>query len=207
MDSSGRAFFRHLFDLSLAVIERFPITLGPSTMEHITATLEPSVIASRSENPFTAPTTAAVSSSRSDIAVGMNTVGMLLDRLSILAMKHWNTVHRARAPDKAELLVDTQVVELIAALAESRPGQSSVNNKMTIRKVDVVVDDFPGAYYGLLTTNMLLWEAQEILYNHDISILPCEELRAYIDFFSRGNIARNEYIQAADVLFWTAVRA
>ncbi len=201
----GQSFFDRLFEESLKVISRFPLTIKPAAMEHITGVLEPAVLAERANNPFADPIQATAADSRDDIAIGMNTVGMLLDRLSILAMKHWNLVNRAKTPDKVESMLEPQVRELVQALAQSRPGRSSVNNKMTNRTADVAIDGFASAYYGLLTTNMLLWEAQEILYNHDISMLPCEELRAYINFFSRGNIARNEYIQATDVFYWKTV--
>lgn len=135
-------------------------------------------------------------------ATGLNTTGMLLDRLSILAIKHWNLIHRANAPEKAMALQTGQVAEIIQALAEAVPGQSSINNKMTTRSVHASVKSFNDAFYGLMTTNLLLWEAQEILYNHDIKSLPAEELRSYIDFFSRGNITRNTYIQSVDELYW-----
>ncbi len=41
-------------------------------------------------------------------------------------------------------------------------------------------------------------------FNHDILALPCEDLRAYMDFFSRGNLSRNVYIQSSDQLYWSA---
>ncbi len=53
----------------------------------------------------------------------------------------------------------------------------------------------------------MLWEAQEILYNHDISVLPSEELRKYIHFFSKHNLARNVSIEASDSLYWAALQA
>ena len=55
---------------------------------------------------------------------------------------------------------------------------------------------------GLLVTNLLLWEAQEILYNHDMQHLPAGELRAYIAFFSENNLSRNAFMEDADRLFW-----
>ena len=205
MGSAGAGFFTNLFGASLRVIDRLPITREAARMGHITSVLEPAALAMRGEHPFTDPTPAAAAGRRDDVAVGMNTTGMLLDRLSILAMKHWNLVHRTGSPARAQELVDTQVAELIEALAAARPGRSSINNKLTNRHVDAHAETFADAYYGLLSTNALLWEAQEILYNHDIMALPAEELRAYIDFFSRGNITRNVYIQATDETYWAAV--
>lgn len=204
-DAREQGFFWSLFRTSLQLIERFAITLEPARMAYITGTLAPAVEALRPENPFRQPDASAASGRRDDVAPGMNTTGLLLDRLTILSMKHWNLRHRANSPDKAAALVETQVTEIIDALAQARPGQSSINNKMTTRAVDAVADRFVDAFFGLLTTNLLLWEAQEILYNHDIQALPAEELRAYIDFFSHGNILRNAYIQASDETYWAAV--
>ena len=207
MNDAGSIFFQSLFDESTRLIAGFPVTLEPAQMGYITGTLEPLVRERRAAHAFVDPTPATAAGRRDDVAVGMNTTGMLLDRLSILAMKHWNLEHRARSPDKAHALAATQVAELIEALAQARPGQSSINNKMTVRTVDAHAERFADAYYGLVSTNMLLWEAQEILYNHDILALPAEELRAYIEFFSRGNIERNVYIQASDTTYWAAVGA
>ena len=206
MTSGKLMFFSDLFEKSLQTIGRFSITLDPPAMAHITGTLEREAESGLHENVFLDPELFDVDGGGTSRAPGLNTTGMLLDRLSILAVKHWNLVHRAEAPDKAAALRDTQVAEIIQALAEAMPGQSSINNKMTNRSVSAKVDSFAEAYYGLMTTNLLLWEAQEILYNHEIESLPAEELRAYIDFFSRGNITRNTYIQAVDQLYWSFAR-
>jgi hypothetical protein len=132
---------------------------------------------------------------------------MLLDRLSILAIKTWNLEQRAKAPEKARALRETQIAELVEALAGSRPGHSSINNKLTSHRTDVDAADFAEACTNLVTTNLLLWEAQEILYNHDMSALPDDELRKYIQFFSRHNLKRNVSIEASDRLYWVGARA
>lgn len=209
MSDSKIDYFHQLFAKSLQLIAEFPLSVEPPRMEHITGVLEPAVGPARSAVVFEGPP--LESSQDGASTVGLNTVGMLLDRLSILAVKHWNLVNRRSDPGKAQELVDTQVEELVQALAGARQGFSSLNNKMTNRSVQAGAHDFPDAYSGLLATNLLLWEAQEILYNHDIGSLPCEELRGYIDFFSRGNLQRNVYIESSDSLFWrggeSAVRA
>jgi hypothetical protein len=201
MSDTKLDYFRELFARSLRLIEQFPLTITPPRMNHITGVLEPSARAAQVAAPFSPPP--AIEAAEHDgTTVGLNTVGMLLDRLSILAVKHWNLVNRRGDPAKAKELIETQVEELVRALTAARPGFSSLNNKMTNRRVEAAAVDFPEAYSGLLSTNLLLWEAQEILYNHDITMLPCEELRAYIDFFSRGNLQRNVFIESSDSLFW-----
>ena len=210
--SAPLIFFDELFDSARALISRFPLTTEPPTMDYISNVLEPAADAARASRPFGSPGKAlarerAQTAGGENRAVGLNTVGMLLDRLSILAIKTWNLEQRAKAPQKARELRETQVAELIEALAASRPGHSSINNKLTSHRTDVAARDFAEACYNLVTTNLLLWEAQEILYNHDMSALPDDELRKYIQFFSRHNLKRNVSIEASDRLYWAGVRA
>ncbi len=210
--SAALTFFDELFDAARALISRFPLTTEPPTMDYISRVLELAAEAARASRPFRNPGKAlarerAQAAAGQSRAVGLNTVGMLLDRLSILAIKTWNLEQRAKAPEKAHALRETQIAELVEALAASRPGHSSINNKLTSHRTDVAACDFAEACYNLVTTNLLLWEAQEILYNHDISALPDDELRKYIQFFSRHNLKRNVSIEASDRLYWAGVRA
>jgi hypothetical protein len=182
-------------------------------MDYISGVLEPAVDEARTSHSFANPGRALARERAKALApdagraVGLNTVGMLLDRLSILAIKTWNLEKRANAPQKARELRATQIAELVEALAASYPGHSSINNKLTSHRTDVAAADFAQACYNLVTTNLLLWEAQEILYNHDISVLPADELRKYIQFFSRHNLKRNVSIEASDRLYWAGVQA
>jgi hypothetical protein len=207
MTDAAHDFFQNVFENGRELIGRLPITLEPPTIAYVEQVLERAVDQERSRSPFCNPDHAAAEDLRrpGESAVGLNTIGMLLDRLSILTLKHWNLLHRKKDPAKAQELLDTQISEIVRALAASRRGFSSINNKLSNRRVDADLTDFSAACFGLFTVNALLWEAQEVLYNRDIGSLPCEELRSYIGFFSRGNLARNAYIEAADGLYWTAV--
>jgi hypothetical protein len=93
-------------------------------------------------------------------------------------------------------------MDVIYALARAQPGNSSMNTKITYYRSDVTASSWEEAFYGLLSTNILNWESQEVLYIKDIKLLPCEELRDYISWFSFGNIQRNEYIQYCEELYW-----
>ena len=182
-------------------------------MRVVSERLEPAVKAIDRHGAFTAPSQAALRAAYAAAhaaaprAAGLNTVGLLLDRLTILAMKHWATRHRAEASHKAADLERTQVAEIVRALEEATPGLSSVNNKMTAHAVDAEAPDFSAAIFGLFTTNLLLWEAQEVLYHHDLAKTAPTELRAYVSFFSSGNLRRNGYIQACDVHWWALAEA
>ncbi len=211
MSNDPAGFFNDLAERAIALVDTFPLTIEAPPMAHVLAVLEPAVLAARDAAPFEAPpapvkaaVTAALATATPRSA-GLNTVGMLLDRLSILAVKHWNLIHRAGSPERAGALRGGQMAEIITALAEAAPGQSSINNKMTRRVAEAAPDTFGEACYGLFTTNLLLWEAQEVLYNHDIEVLPADELRRYIVFFSRGNLLRNTFIQACDETYWRSI--
>jgi hypothetical protein len=135
--------------------------------------------------------------------VGLNSIGMLSDRLSTLIIKEWCLRHKNNPnPEKANNLYQTQTMDIIHAMANALPGSSSMNTKLTHHKSDVTADSWEEAFYGLLATNIVNWESQEVLYIKDITTLPCEELRSYIAWFSFGNIQRNEYIQYCEELYW-----
>jgi hypothetical protein len=211
MSTEPSAFFERMVDRAILLIDSFPMTIEPPPMAYISGVLEPAVSLARSAMTFEEPPAATRLAVRAQLekaaprSAGLNTVGMLLDRLSILTVKHWNLIHRARAPEKARALRTDQIAEIIGALAEAAPGQSSINNKMTSRVVDAKAHTFGQACHGLFTTNLLLWEAQEVLYNHNIEALAADELRRYIQFFARGNLERNAYIQASDETYWRGV--
>jgi hypothetical protein len=146
------------------------------------------------------------SEARAATTVGLNTVGLLCDRLTVLAMKEWVLRSRKSAPAEAAALRETQVSELVDALAAARPGYSSFTQKLSPLHVDAPGDTWEQAYLGLLSVNILLWEAQEILYAGQIEHLECDELRRYIAWFSEGNIRRNNYIAKCEKLFWENLR-
>ncbi|MCL2931179.1 MAG: hypothetical protein MGG11_02430 [Trichodesmium sp. MAG_R03] len=138
-----------------------------------------------------------------NLGVGLNSIGMLSDRLSILIIKEWCLLNKTNSNlKKANDLYQTQTMDIIYALASAKPGSSSMNTKITSRKSSVIATSWEEAFYGLFSTNIVNWESQEILYIKDIKSLSCEELRNYIDWFSFGNIQRNEYIQYCEELYW-----
>lgn len=133
---------------------------------------------------------------------GLNTIGLLSDRFTILLIKEWCLRNKHHNPAKADELQRTQTGEIIRAMAQCRRGSASVNSKITHLTAGVTTRDWEEAFYRLLAVNLVLWESQEVLYIRDISVLPAEELRAYIQWFARGNVERNSLIEWAEVRFW-----
>lgn len=199
------AYFDALVSYGRGLLDRLPVPLQPEPLAYTLDRLKPAVDAAREaeitrlaviERPAPAP-------DASGRVAGLNTVGMLADRLTILIVKEWSLRHKGTPnPDKADDLLRTQTAEIVRALAEAVPGHSSVNSKITRLSAEAEAPTWAAAFYGLLSTNLLLWESQEVLYVKDISVLPAEELRGYITWFAWGNILRNEYIQACEERYW-----
>jgi hypothetical protein len=210
-DARARAF-ENIFQATSGIFDRLPIPREPQLMRYMSDVLQPAV--EQAKPAAVAAYDAVLAGERlagagaeaaGDYATGLNTVGLLCDRMSILTIKYWKLKHHYGKPEAANELYRTQIREMIEALALARRGFSSINNKVTNRNVSATADSFTEAFYGLQTTNLLIWESQEVLYTRDIMVLPAKELRAYIDYFSKANLIRNAYMESGDALFWQMV--
>lgn len=134
--------------------------------------------------------------------IGLNTIGSLTDRFTILLIKEWCLRNKSNNPQKADELYKSQTFDIIKCLANSYPGNSAINSKITNIKTEVSAKDWEEAFYGLLAINLVLWESQEVLYIKDISLLPSEELRGYIHWFALGNMERNVLMELCEVRYW-----
>jgi hypothetical protein len=205
---SKQEYFLKLADYAHDLFNRLPIELEPKPLDYALNLLKPQVEFLK---------TAEIEQIRDlrgvyqKIAVpgnsnkwqGLNSIGMLMDRFTILLIREWSLQYKLhKNPDKAQKIREEQTLDIIEAMSYAAPGSASLNSKITNIKSDISASNWEEAFYGLLTINLILWESQEVLYIKDISVLPCEELRAYIDWFSKGNIMRNEYIQLVEELFW-----
>jgi hypothetical protein len=203
---SIESYFLKLADYGRGLLDRLPIELEPQPLEYALGKLAPLLEERRAEEiarlrQIVRP--APVCDTGSSPAIGLNTVGMLTDRFTILLIKEWCLRHKAGTnPAKADDLFKMQTLEIISALVDSRPGSSSLNSKITSIKSGVSAADWEESFWGLLTTNLLMWESQEMLYIKDISQAPYEELRAYVSWFSKSNIQRNAYIELCEKRYW-----
>lgn len=128
---------------------------------------------------------------------GMNTMGVLLDRLSILALRTYILGADTRDISQVEHICD--ILECIDA---SQPGSSSKFTKLTNLKVELEVSSFISAFAHLCLSNGALWLSQDVLYLRGPDKLDAAELRKYITFFAHYNILRNTSIEACETLFW-----
>ncbi len=105
----------------------------------------------------------------SNHSIGLNTIGMLIDRFTILLIKEWCLRNKSNNPQKADELFKSQTMDIIHSLANAIPGNSAINSKITNIKTDTKANTWEEAFYGMLTINLVLWESQEVLYIKDIS--------------------------------------
>ena len=138
-------------------------------------------------------------------SIGLNTIGSLTDRFTILLVKEWCLRNKSNSVQKANDLFENQTKDIIRCLAVSVPGNSAINSKITNIKTDVIAQDWEEAFFGLLAVNLVLWESQEVLYIKDISLLPAEELRAYIHWFAHGNMERNVLMELCEIRYWEKI--
>lgn len=135
-------------------------------------------------------------------AAGMNTIGILADRLTILVCKEWYLRHRQGSTQAADEVRGSQIPDIVQSLARALPGHARLLEKVSANHAQVDAHSFEEAYYGLLMANILMWETQEMLYLRDMEAVPAEELRDYIRFFSKANMMRNAYITQCEMLYW-----
>ncbi len=200
------AYFTELARQSAWFLDALPIERTPQPLAYALEALAPAIdtmkpaglqLIRKLSRPGPALTAQA------NRGTGLNTIGMLTDRFTILLVKEWSLRHKANAnPAKADELFRVQTTDIIAALAQSRPGSSALNSKITHIRSDVTAADWPEAFWGLLTTNLILWESQEMLYIKDIAQAPPQELRDYITWFAHGNIRRNVFIELCEQRYW-----
>lgn len=133
---------------------------------------------------------------------GMNTIGILADRLTILLVKEWCLRHKEGKVQMADDLFQRQTMEIIQVLAATTPGIATLLEKVSSIDTGDAASSWEQAYFGLLSANILMWETQEILYKRNMDALLGEELRDYIRFFSQANMQRNAHIRDCETLYW-----
>ena len=202
-----RDYWLAVVDYGNGLLDRLPLQAEPQPLDATLHKLAPLLQAMEGEEVVVLSALnkpPALPPQENVMGVGLNSVGMLCDRLSILIIKEWCLCNKgAHSQAKAGALRREQTLDIVEALCQARPGNSAMNTKITSQPVEATAHSWPQAFYKLLGTNLLLWEAQEVLYIRDIGALPCEELRAYIAYFSSGNLRRNEFMQKCEEFYWS----
>ena len=202
-----RSYLFKLIDCSKQILDALPLELTPQPLDYALGKLRTAtneimhdqiVNFKKLNRPIV-----AVNSQAPELGIGMNSVGMLTDRLTILLIKEWCLRNKLNSDaDKADQLYSTQTLDVVEAMVNTKRSNSEMNAKITNIKADTHATCWEEAYYGLLATNLLMWESQEVLYTKDIAQLPYDELKDYIKWFSFSNIMRNEFIQHCENFYW-----
>lgn len=196
-------YFERLARYSHDFLDRLPIERRPQKIGEVMGTLQPALDGARPTATAELGAMARPAPVRRPPApAGMNTIGLLADRLTILCVKVWNVRNKQGDAAAADKLHATHVKQVVDCMATCVEGEKDLLKKVTKLKTDLTIASWEDAYYGLLASNILLWEAQEILYLRDLNEVPCEELREYIKWFSYGNIDRNACISACEAFYW-----
>ena len=132
--------------------------------------------------------------------IGLNTVGMLIDRLSILSIKSY--MLKEEILDMNNLEDEEQIKDIEDALAYVKEGTSSSYNKISNLKESISADTFDLAVMRLGAVNLVLWLSQDVLYLRGPNELPENELRKYITYFAEKNITRNKLISLTNFYYW-----
>lgn len=200
-------YFEALTAYSRDFVARFGTHDGLMPLDRILGELKPALESRAADEEASIdaiPWTTADRRPDPKTAIGLNTAGLLADRLTILVIKEGRLRRSGLDKEGLRIVSDVEIPDICRALAQARPAEGSLVGKVTTIRTGIEATSWAAAYYGLLSANLLLWEAQEILYMRDILSLPSEELRAYIRWFSTGNMMRNEFIALCDRLLWKA---
>jgi hypothetical protein len=204
MDNSD--YFLKLSAYAKNLLDKLPIEKTPQPLDYAVGMLYEKVKKNK-ENEVEElislwPQKTILNKAEKTLGIGLNTIGMLTDRFTILLIKEWCLRNKSNNPQKADELFESQTKDIIACLANSVPGNSAINSKITNIKTDTKASSWEEAFYGMLTINLVLWESQEVLYIKDISKLPYKELRDYIHWFAHGNMERNVLMELCEIRYW-----
>lgn len=202
--SAAHSYFAALAGYSCDLMQRLPICEQIEPIAATFARLKPALDEGRPAEvarlaAFRRP---APERPHDPTPAGMNTVGILADRLAILVCKDWYLRHRQHRPAEADTVRLRQLPDIVTALALARPGHVRLLEKVSSLPNGGSVGSFEEAYYGILAANILMWETQEMLYTRDMDAVPTEELRDYIRFFSQANMLRNACIAHCETHYW-----
>ena len=148
--------------------------------------------------------TNAAFGSASGPELGMNSPGILWDRLTILHCKAIFTgpqsPHR-RTKDHSHLGdVAAEISDVLKALHEARPAKNVLLAKEATQRQSAS-PSLGQALWDLQVSNVAMWINQDLLYTVDVNMVSEKRLRDYIKFFSAANRRRNTAIEHVELAY------
>ncbi|MFM8864424.1 MAG: hypothetical protein ACKOFG_05795 [Limnohabitans sp.] len=135
---------------------------------------------------------------------GMNSPGILWDRLTILNCKHLFTspesVHHKPAVHRHLGNVRDELISVTKALARALPARNILLAKeATERQRDIA--PLEASLWNLQMSNIAMWINQDLLYTVSADDVDAQRLRDYIVFFSKANRIRNTAIENIELFY------
>ena len=163
-------------------------------------------------NTFQRPVLQEVSSRQ---GIGLNTVGLLTDRLTILTIKEWQLQYYHKNQIATQKLYDVEILDILEALANAAPAKGALNSKLTSHVSSPTAHTWTAAAYDLFATNILIWKAQDFLYNksddseHELRNELGNDLERSLDllhtytiWLPKMNLRRDALIQRCEQIYW-----
>ena len=135
---------------------------------------------------------------------GMNSPGILWDRLTILNCKLLLTDPSSKHHNKRlhgrNLNINSEISAVLDALHSAKPAKNillakeATERQSTIREVGA-------SLWDLQSSNLAMWINQDLLYTVDADQVDSKRLRDYIKFFSVANRVRNTAIEQIEIFY------
>lgn len=127
---------------------------------------------------------------------GMNTFGILLDRITILICKN-----RFSTDEESRNIASEQLKNVVKMLVCCGIGDPALLKKEQVHPEFTNYVSPGHAAVVLLRANIGMWINQDLLYSKNVDEVSSTRLRDYIKFFSRENSMRNTSISYLDNWF------
>ncbi len=203
MDEQKEIYFNKLFNFNKLFLNQLRIRKKPYTIYEIKNSFNDK--SSKLYTTFLVKLPKKTKTKKINVKsnIGLNSIGLLSDRLTILSAKYNALKIRQNNFKEAKKLKNIEIRDTIYCLAKAKKT-NAFNFKKLIGKQnnDSISANWNESYLKLLITNVTLWEAQEILYLKDLNKVNAKELRNYISLFSKLNINRNILITECENYYW-----
>jgi hypothetical protein len=126
---------------------------------------------------------------------GMNSHGILFDRLTILLCKKY------LASQEHFSIAETtqQITDIVDVISNAGLARSPMLAKEATSRIQTSPESFGAVLISLQMSNLLMWINQDLLYTSNVDLEPESRLRDYIKFFGVSNRERNLAIESIDL--------
>lgn len=133
--------------------------------------------------------------------LGMNTFGIMLDRLTILSCKS-----KLSTSPNDRIKAQQQILNVVAVLTSCGRGDPTLLAKEQVNSTNEFDLKPARSMIQLLKANIGMWLNQDLLYTKSPWAVSELRLRQYLEFFSLENSLRNSAISSLDNWFNIEIR-